>query len=154
VRTIVIATAFLYLWGWLVPRWLIGAERWNHPASTGALRVAALATIGVGLSVALWCALEFAVRGRGTPAPFDPPRRLVVRGLYRYVRNPMYLGALTALLGEALFLTSWELAALAAVLFGSVNIFIVFFEEPGLAKRFGAEYEAYRTQVNRWLPNA
>lgn len=152
VKSALLAALFLYLWGVLLAQWLIGSDRWNHPASAGVTRVIALAVMAAGLAIALWCVAEFAFRAWGTPAPFDPPKRLVVRGLYRYVRNPMYVGALTALLGEALFFGSWRIAALAAAAFASVNVFIVFYEEPQLVRRFGADYEAYRARVNRWVP--
>jgi protein-S-isoprenylcysteine O-methyltransferase Ste14 len=151
-KSAALAALFLYLWGVLLARWLIGAGRWTHPASTRIARVIALIVMGTGLAIALWCVLEFAIHAWGTPAPFDPPKRLVVRGLFRYVRNPMYVGALTALLGEALFFGAWQIAALAGVAFLSVNVFIIFYEEPQLARRFGADYEAYRTRVNRWIP--
>ena len=150
-KTAALSFLFLYLWGVLVARWLIGSDRWDHPASTGITRITAVVIMAAGLSLGLWCALEFAVRGLGTPAPFDPPKRLVVRGLYRYTRNPMYVGALAALLGEALFFRAWQIAALAAVLFAAVNVFLIFFEEPQLVRRFGADYKDYCRRVGRWL---
>ena len=107
-----------------------------------------------GGALALWCILTFTVVGRGTPAPFDPPRALVVRGPYRYVRNPMYLGAALALCGAALFYRSIPLFAYAALFLLVTHAFVVWYEEPTLARLFGADYDAYRARVGRWLPRA
>lgn len=111
----------------------------------------AIATLG-GSALAVWCILSFAVIGRGTPAPFDPPRRLVIRGPYRYVRNPMYLGAGLALAGAALFYQSGVLLAYAAGFLLVMHAFVVWHEEPTLRQTFGEEYEEYRQRVHRWLP--
>jgi protein-S-isoprenylcysteine O-methyltransferase Ste14 len=94
----------------------------------------------------------FVRRGEGTPAPWDPPRRLVVRGVYRHVRNPMISGVIAVLLGEALLFQSLPLLGWAA-LFAAVNlIYIPFWEEPGLERRFGEDYRLYRRSVPRWIP--
>lgn len=111
----------------------------------------AIATVG-GAALAVWCILSFAVIGRGTPAPFDPPRRLVIRGPYRYVRNPMYLGAGLALAGAALFYQSGVLLAYAGVFLLVMHLFVLGYEEPALRRTFGEDYEAYRRKVRRWLP--
>ena len=108
--------------------------------------------IFIGGSMLVWCIWDFAKRGRGTLAPVDPPRQLVVQGLYRYVRNPMYVGALLALLGQAAFFKSVSLLWYAGAFFVCVHLFVVFYEEPTLARRFGSSYEQYRLTVNRWLP--
>jgi protein-S-isoprenylcysteine O-methyltransferase Ste14 len=106
----------------------------------------------LGVSLALWCVLVFAVVGRGTPFPFDPPRRLVVRGPYRFVRNPMAIGVGSTLTGAALFYESWRLAALAGVFFSIIHLFVVLYEEPTLRRMFGDEYAAYCDAVRRWWP--
>ena len=90
--------------------------------------------------------------GRGTHAPFDPPRHLVVRGLYRRVRNPMYLIYLTIILGEALLFGSPWLFAYAGAFFGLAHVYVVRFEEPKLRERFGAEWSDYERVVSRWWP--
>ena len=100
----------------------------------------------------MWCILSFAVIGRGTPAPFDPPRRLVVRGPYRYVRNPMYLGAGLALAGAALFYQSGALLGYASGFLVLMHLFVLLYEEPTLGRTFGQDYETYRQQVRRWWP--
>jgi protein-S-isoprenylcysteine O-methyltransferase Ste14 len=98
------------------------------------------------------CILEFARTGRGTLSPVDPPRVLVVHGLYRYVRNPMYLSVTAIVLGEAVLSGSTGLVVYWAVWFAAANLFVVFYEEPNLRRRFGAEYDRYMKAVGRWLP--
>ncbi len=98
--------------------------------------------------------MEFAIRGRGTPAPFDPPRRLVVTGLYRWVRNPMYVGMGLMLIGEMLLMPQiWrEMAGLIAFLWIAVTVMVVFGEEPALRRQFSDDYEEYCRHVPRWIP--
>lgn len=107
-----------------------------------------------GLSLMVWTTLLFATIGHGTLAPFDPPQKLVVRGVYMHVRNPMITGALSILLGEAVFFGSWWLLAW----FGFALILNVFYiplvEERGLAKRFGDDYLLYKRNVPRWIPRS
>jgi protein-S-isoprenylcysteine O-methyltransferase Ste14 len=105
-----------------------------------------------GLLLVIWCFYEFAVRGRGTPAPWDAPRYLVTSGPYRRSRNPIYLGVVLILLGEAAFFASLALLAWAAVAALGSHLFVVLYEEPGLHQRFGAEYARYVAEVPRWLP--
>jgi protein-S-isoprenylcysteine O-methyltransferase Ste14 len=105
-----------------------------------------------GSGILLACVWEFARRGRGTLAPFDEPRALVVQGLYRYVRNPMYVGVLLILAAESWFFASSQLLIYTALWFGVVNLFVLFFEEPRLRSRFGTVYEDYCSSVGRWLP--
>jgi protein-S-isoprenylcysteine O-methyltransferase Ste14 len=100
----------------------------------------------------LWCAWDFTFAGRGTPAPIDPPKELVVQGLYRYVRNPMYVGILSILLGEALLFASWSLFGYAAVVFILFFLFVVLYEEPILMRKFGESYLQYCKNVPRWIP--
>jgi len=95
---------------------------------------------------------DFAANGRGTLAPVDPPRTLVVRGLYRYVRNPMYVGVMTILLGESLFFASTTLLRYAIGCFVAFHLFIMLYEEPTLRSKFGESYITYCSAVNRWLP--
>jgi protein-S-isoprenylcysteine O-methyltransferase Ste14 len=119
----------------------------------GAAEYAALALSCLGVFVMLWCIRDFAVIGRGTLAPVDPPTVLVCRGLYRYVRNPMYLGALLTLVGEAAFFRSRMLVVYTAVWFALENVFVIFYEERTLARQFGASYAEYRRSVGRWMPS-
>ncbi|HKA57653.1 MAG TPA: isoprenylcysteine carboxylmethyltransferase family protein, partial [Gemmatimonadales bacterium] len=98
------------------------------------------------------CIWEFASRGRGTLSPVDPPKELVVQGLYRYVRNPMYLSVSTMLLGEALLARSIALLGYWAIFFAAANLFVIVYEEPILRRQFGDSYERYTKHVGRWLP--
>jgi protein-S-isoprenylcysteine O-methyltransferase Ste14 len=106
----------------------------------------------VGAAVALSCVFTFAFIGKGTPAPFDPPRRLVVRGPYRFVRNPMYIGAALAVAGAALFYESVALVVFVAGFLLVTHLFVVLYEEPTLRRTFGPEYESYCQRVHRWRP--
>ena len=106
-----------------------------------------------GAAVAVWCVLTFATIGKGTPAPFDPPRRLVIEGPYRFVRNPMYIGAGLALIGAAIFYGSWPLLGYAALFFLVVHLFVLLYEEPVLRRTFGEDYEVYCRHVRRWWPH-
>ena len=99
-----------------------------------------------------WCLWDFATFGRGTPAPINPPKRLVVHGLYRYVRNPMYLGVLLVILAWALYFASGTLLGYAALMALILHVWILIYEEPTLRRSFGDEFDRYKSQVNRWLP--
>jgi protein-S-isoprenylcysteine O-methyltransferase Ste14 len=126
--------------------WLGGSDVEPITAVIGAVVVV------LGLGLAVWTWQLFSTLGRGTLAPWDPTSKLVVRGPYRYVRNPMITGVATILAGEALFFRSWGIAIELGV-FVIVNaIYFPFVEEPALRRRFGAEYEQYRAHVPRWLP--
>ena len=94
----------------------------------------------------------FAFIGKGTPAPFDAPRRHVIRGPYRFVRNPMYIGAGITLAGAALFYQSLSILIYAGLFFLATHLFVVLYEEPTLRQTFGSKYEAYCRQVRRWWP--
>lgn len=120
-------------------------------SSSAALAGLSLVIVGGVLLIA--CIYEFARSGRGTLSPVDPPQELVVRGLYRYVRNPMYLSVTLVLLGEALLIDSWALAVYWAVWFAWVNVFVIAYEERTLRHQFGASYDVYTRQVRRWVPN-
>ena len=106
----------------------------------------------VGASIYAWCVWDFATFGRGTPAPIDAPKKLVVHGLYRYARNPMYTGVLTVILGWAVLFGAFELVLCALVVGTCFQLFIVLYEEPHLRGEFGSEYVDYCAQVGRWLP--
>ena len=136
----------------LVPWRIVSRERAASLGDLGALQYAALIPITFGIAILLRCIWEFASKGRGTLAPIDPPRHLVVTGLYRYVRNPMYLGVLTVLLGEAALFQSLRLLEYAAVVFVIVNLFVMLYEEPALRRRFGDSYGRYCRAVHRWIP--
>ena len=106
----------------------------------------------VGAFILLWCVRDFHVSGRGTLAPWNPPRILVVRGLYRLVRNPMYIGVLILVLGWSLFFLSPLLFLYTTILALGFHHRVVKYEEPRLGMRFGPQWEIYRHEVPRWLP--
>jgi protein-S-isoprenylcysteine O-methyltransferase Ste14 len=108
--------------------------------------------MGAGAALYLSCLWDFTFTGRGTPAVWDPPVVFVSKGLYRFVRNPMYLAIVSILVGEALFFQSMILGWMAAGIAVGFHLFVVFYEEPALKRRFGASYERYCSEVSRWLP--
>jgi protein-S-isoprenylcysteine O-methyltransferase Ste14 len=108
--------------------------------------------IGLGLVLLISSFARFAWQGLGTPAPVAPPKHLVVTGFYRRVRNPMYVGVLAVISGEALFFADARLFWLAAMNWLFFHLYVLAYEEPTLKLLFGAEYEAYRAHVGRWLP--
>jgi protein-S-isoprenylcysteine O-methyltransferase Ste14 len=149
-RTLIFTVVVPGFWTVAMPYWLLprGARPDLHGASA-----AGLLFIGGGIALYFACAFwGFALRGKGTPAPIDPPKKLVVEGPYRIVRNPMYWSVVSVLLGEALIFHSLALAELAVALFAGANLFVLFYEEPVLRRKFGAEYEDYCRRVPRWLP--
>jgi protein-S-isoprenylcysteine O-methyltransferase Ste14 len=150
-RSTFFAAIFVSLWAWYIPHW-IAASR--HAALQPMPSFASIALMTIGALVMLRCVWDFAWTGRGTPAPFDPPRRLVVRGLYRWVRNPMYVGMGVFLIGEALLLPSIRTTMLEVVVgaWALVTLFIVVYEEPTLRRLFGDDYAAYCRNVRRWIP--
>ena len=122
-------------------------------AGPGALRFwLALAIGGCGLALAVWTVRLFVRVGRGTPAPWDPPRKLVVRGPYRHVRNPMITSVIAMLGAESLLFASWPLAVWMLAFFAINAVYFPLSEEKGLEKRFGEDYRIYRDNVPRWIP--
>lgn len=116
------------------------------------LHVLGLVCIGLGSGLLSACIWEFARSGRGTLAPVDPPRQLVVQGLYRFVRNPMYLSVTTIVFGEWLLTRSAGLLTFWLFWFGAVNLFVIGYEEPALRQQFGSAYDDYTRAVPRWIP--
>jgi len=112
----------------------------------------ALAAAGLGLTLSVWTTALFVKVGGGTPAPWDPPKTLVIRGPYRHVRNPMITGVLLLLFAEAVLLQSWPLMAWMMVFFVANAIYFPLVEEKALEKRFGIEYRHYKAHVPRWSP--
>jgi len=152
-RAITYAALFIGLVLVYVPSRLLAWSGIVRPEAIEVQQVAGMVIGAAGAAVALWCIFTFASIGRGTPAPFDPPRRLVIQGPYRFVRNPMYIGAGLALAGAALFYESLPLLGYAGVFFLATHLFVVLYEEPTLRRTFGQEYESYCQQVRRWWPS-
>jgi protein-S-isoprenylcysteine O-methyltransferase Ste14 len=153
VRVVTYSALFIGLVLIYVPARLLSWSGLVRPAAIEAQQIAAMGIGAAGAAVALWCIFTFAMIGRGTPAPFDPPRRLVIQGPYRFVRNPMYIGAGLALAGAALFYKSLPLLGYAGFFFLATHLFVVWYEEPTLRRTFGQEYEAYCRRVRRWWPS-
>lgn len=151
-RALAYASIFVALLLVFLPARVLDATGVSRPAGVGIPQAAGLALLLLGAALAAWCVVVFALRGRGTPAPFDPPRRLVTSGPYRFVRNPMYSGAVLALAGAALFYGSAALLGYAALFWFAAHLLVVVYEEPALNRSFGAAYEVYRARTGRWWP--
>lgn len=152
-RTLVYVPGFVALWGWLV----LAAARLDRSAGRTlpdlpGIRVAGIVLIVAGSLLALTCVAYLVVWGKGTPAPFDAPKRFVALGPYRFLRNPMYVGAIALLTGLAFVLEAPSVLGLALAACFFSNLFVILVEEPGLARRFGESYAAYRRATNRWVP--
>lgn len=118
----------------------------------GPTRLLAFGALTLGAAIYAWCVWDFASFGRGTPAPIDAPKKLVVRGLYRSVRNPMYVGVLCVMLGWSLLFVSATLLLYTATVATAFHLFTTLYEEPHLRQEFGDEYFQYCADVGRWLP--
>ena len=148
ITSLMVGTAFFALWFWLLPpalgfRAIPAGWRW----------IAALPSV-LGFAVALRCVWDFGRTGHGTPVPIAPPKKLVLVGFYRYVRNPMYVGFFAGWIGLWLVFGRANFAVIAsavAVVLG-IHLFVVFYEEPTLRRLFGADYEEYCRNVSRWVP--
>jgi protein-S-isoprenylcysteine O-methyltransferase Ste14 len=151
-RAATYAALFIGLLLIFLPDRILSSTGIIRPSAIGAWQVAGFLLGASGASLALTCILAFVFVGRGTPAPFDPPRRLVVRGPYRLVRNPMYLGAGLALAGAAFFYQSIALLGYAGLFVLITHVLVVVYEEPTLRRTFDGDYEAYCRQVGRWWP--
>ena len=131
----------------LIPAWIVSADRNRGEGWTFGFVI-----LGIGFLLMLWCIRDFLVSGRGTLAPWDPPKRLVIVGLYRWVRNPMYIGVLTLLFGWSIATGSRWLAIYAGALAIMFHLRVVLGEEPWLERQYGADWTAYAASVHRWLP--
>jgi protein-S-isoprenylcysteine O-methyltransferase Ste14 len=140
----------------LIPWWLTGWHSRDAPDGWAllfvALRVLGLAMVVAGAGFVVTAFVRFVVEGLGTPAPIAPPSRLVVGGIYRYVRNPMYVAVTACILGQALLLNQPVLLWYAAIACAAMVAFARLYEEPTLTRQFGAEYERYRAEVPGWWP--
>ena len=136
----------------LIPYWLISSRSDGVLPSHQPLRYLGLPLIVIGAATLLWCIWDFFSSGRGTISPIDPPKHLVVRGLYRYVRNPMYVAVVIVLWGEAVFFMSQAVLIEAAIFFLLANLFVMLYEEPTLRRKFGDSYKNYTQTVGRWIP--
>jgi protein-S-isoprenylcysteine O-methyltransferase Ste14 len=141
--TVIAYVPFALVAGHIGPRVDLGAER-----------LLGFVPLALGLAVILWCFIDFVRRGRGTPAPYDPPRELVVTGLYRFVRNPQYVGAVLVVIGEGLLTGAVGLFGYAILLALGYHLFVRYYEEPTLSRLFGEAYGRYCEAVPRWFPRS
>ncbi len=150
-KALIYAAGFLLLFGWIA----LGVQNFDGyfgvtlPLWTDLIGVVVML---IGVSLVLTCVGVFVARGRGTTAVFDPPKEFVGTGPYKYVRNPMYIGGCILLVGFGLYHRSVSIVAMSLILFLLLHLFVLFFEEPELEKRFGESYLDYKTSVKRWIP--
>src|SRR5215510_5075489 len=130
----------------------LGLLRTGTQVHTGFLSYLAFPLWIIGVAMLVWCFWDFLAKGKGTPAPIDPPKELVVTGLYNYVRNPMYVGVLLVNIGHFLWFGFWNLLIYSVAVFLGFSAFVIFYEEPTLKEKFGAAYEEYLKRVPRWIP--
>jgi protein-S-isoprenylcysteine O-methyltransferase Ste14 len=153
-RSAIYASVFIALQMWFFPRWAGLLGSWNAPMAEP-WRWAGTVPLVMGSIIMIACVFRFGTTGEGTPFPADPPRKFVAVGPYRWSRNPMYVGMALALIGEAVLFADWSqwerMAVYFAVLAAITECFVVFYEEPTLRKKFGAEYEEHCRRVPRWI---
>jgi len=135
--------------GWIP--WYAAGSPSLAPRAGALLAALAAVMVAAGWTVLLICAREFARAGRGTPAPYDPPRSLVTSGLYRFTRNPMYVGVVTAIFGQAVWFQSRDGVIYGIAMVLAFHVAILIYEEPRLAKVFGQQYLDYKKAVPRWI---
>ena len=150
-RSLIYVPAFILFFGWIALSVRVYDERiglllplWTKP--TG------IVLMIIGGTLALICVIAFIIRGKGTPAVFDPPTEFIAIGPYKYVRNPMYIGGFILLFGFGLYHHSISILILSVILIFLFHLFVVLAEEPQLENRFGESYVAYKNSVNRWMP--
>jgi protein-S-isoprenylcysteine O-methyltransferase Ste14 len=135
-----------------IPYRILSTAGTRGTISIGGFRYVGLVMMTIGALIYLWCAWDFTFAGKGTPAPIDPPRELVVSGLYRYIRNPMYVGVLSVVLGQAVWFEALRLFVYAGLVFVLFSMFVLIYEEPVLSRKFGNTYKQYCKRVPRWIP--
>lgn len=153
---IFIAVSHTLLFGgivlFLIPYFVKGLDIYLPIFSIGVLRYLAIIPFMLGSLISLWCILLFLTEGRGTPAIYASPKRLVISGPYKYVRNPMQIGVLLMLYSESIFFESPALLLYALIISFGFHLLVVLYEEKKLEQSFGESYESYRKYTNRWLP--
>ena len=150
-KSLIYGTLFFCLWIWidLLIKNIDKSFGWSLPAG---VYLPGLILIIIGFPIAIWPALSFVIYGQGTPAPFDAPKEFVAVGPYKYVRNPMYIGGFFLFVGFALVNYSLSMLLFPFIWFIIVHLFIIYYEEKKLEKRFGQSYIDYKKKTNRWIP--
>ncbi len=136
----------------LVPYLILRQSCETLPDGFGSLEVGAILLAMIGLGMVVWVAAVFVARGRGTAVPLLPPEAFVAEGLFKFVRNPMYVGLALVIVAEAIFFRSWWLLIYAFAIWSVMNSYVVYVEEPRLARRFGEPYLRYVQGTPRWIP--
>jgi protein-S-isoprenylcysteine O-methyltransferase Ste14 len=136
----------------LVPYLLLSSQFDSFRINISIFRFFGLIPILLGVMIYIWCAWDFTFIGKGTPAPFDPPKELVIKGPYQYVRNPMYVFVALVLIGEGIFFETTILFLFAVLAMPLFHLWVVLYEEPTLKRKFGSAYARYCENVRRWLP--
>jgi protein-S-isoprenylcysteine O-methyltransferase Ste14 len=154
IRTIIVLPGNVVIFIPAVILWISGRLGYslNFATANQFLFWLAVLAASIGLCLSIWTATLFVKFGKGTPAPWDPPKKLVIRGPYRYVRNPMIISVMLMLLAEALLFQSWPIAAWLAVFFIGNSLYFPLVEEKSLEKRFGDDYREYKAHIRRWIP--
>jgi protein-S-isoprenylcysteine O-methyltransferase Ste14 len=134
-----------------IPNRILSSPEYSYSFNAGGFKYFGMVPISIGFIIYIWCSNSFVTHGKGSPIPFTPTKRLVVTGLYRFVRNPLYIAGSLVLAGEALLFQSLGILIYCLVMFAIFNIH-VFMEEKLLADQFGETYEQYRKSVPRWIP--
>jgi len=150
-RSVIYMSGFLLFFGWVALR-VRALDQGFGLSLPAAAQIPGAILVFVGATLGLACAGIFISRGRGTPALFDAPRAFVAIGPYKYVRNPMYIGGLILLIGFGLYERSISILFLTLPLFLLFHLFVLFYEEPTLTRKFGSSYQEYRRAVRRWIP--
>ena len=151
-RALVYATLFIAFFLVVLPQRILGVSGYRWGGSPAGVELAGTILVILGFALVGWCLVTFAFVGKGTAAPFDPPRRLVVAGPYRFVRNPIYIGAVVTMLGAAMVLWSGWLVLYAFLVLILTHLLVILYEEPHLRRVFGQPYEDYLRTVHRWIP--
>jgi protein-S-isoprenylcysteine O-methyltransferase Ste14 len=136
-----------------IPWWISDWQMREMPAGFVLVRVVGLALIAAGIVIVLEAFARFAIEGIGTPAPVLPTQNLVIKGSYRFVRNPMYVAVTSVIFGQAALLADATLVTYGAVVWLCMHVFVLTYEEPTLRRTFGTDYETYCTRVGRWIPH-
>jgi protein-S-isoprenylcysteine O-methyltransferase Ste14 len=150
-RALAYGIVFVALWTWLALTIRI-YDKYLPISLPAWTRIPGIILVSLGGSLALLCLSKFVLQGRGTGAPFDPPRVFVAAGPYRYVRNPMYIGGGMMFVGLGLYEQSISILIFSLIWLLLAHCFVLFIEEPGLEKRFGESYGEYKKSINRWIP--
>jgi protein-S-isoprenylcysteine O-methyltransferase Ste14 len=151
-RSVIYAPAFIFLFGWIARQTRVFDQEFGFSLPSW-LFIPGIIFMVAGGSIVISSISFFIIRGHGTPAPFDPPIKFVATGPYKFVRNPMYVGAFILLTGYGMLLQSLSVILFAMLLVLPVHLFVILYEEPVLKKKFGNSYTEFRKKVHRWIPH-